>query len=66
MPDEDRIEVDADICIGAGQCEVLAPGTFELDEDGIVTLVDAGGDPDEAQREAVAGCPSGALRLVAE
>jgi len=33
-----KIEVDRDICIGAGPCEVLAEKTFKVDEKGKVVI----------------------------
>ncbi|HEY3005393.1 MAG TPA: (4Fe-4S)-binding protein [Kribbellaceae bacterium] len=59
-----RVVADTDVCIGAGQCVLAAPGVFDQGHDGIVVLRD--GDPagtPAAVLEAVALCPSGAIRL---
>lgn len=62
-----RIEVDRELCVGAGMCVVAAPAVFDQDDvDGRVVLLDVSYD-DEATlslvREAVMLCPSGALSL---
>jgi ferredoxin len=67
-----RFTVDRDRCIGAGNCVMNAPDLFDQDDDGLVVLLPpaAGGEiPDEHADTggwAVASCPSGALRRVAE
>jgi ferredoxin len=61
-----RIEADGDVCIAAGQCFVTAPGVFDLDEDDgtvVVLVAEPDGADADAARQAVAACPSGALRL---
>ena len=35
-----KIKIDRDLCIGAGTCVVLAPKTFELDDELIAILKD--------------------------
>ena len=61
-----RIEVDRDRCAGTGGCEALAPGVFEIGDDG--ALVVLAPEPDEADlpdvRDAVAACPTRALTLL--
>ena len=60
-----KIIVDRTKCTGLGICESLAPGVFEVDEDGDLVLltdeVPEGGL--DSVEEAVAGCPTEALRL---
>lgn len=57
-----KITADRDVCIGAGLCVVSDPAAFDQDDDGIVLVLAE--DPDDAAREAVSLCPSGALRVV--
>lgn len=61
-----KITVDRKKCTGLGICESLAPEVFEVDEDGDLTvLTEEVSDEDLAGvREAIAGCPTEALRLV--
>jgi ferredoxin len=36
-----HIDIDKDVCIGAGQCALAAPGVFTQDDDGYSTLLPA-------------------------
>ncbi|MCC5479260.1 ferredoxin [Streptomyces sp. NPDC059680] len=60
-----HIEIDKDVCIGAGQCALAAPNVFTQDDDGYSTLLpgreDGAGDP--MVREAARACPVGAIKL---
>jgi ferredoxin len=63
-----RIHADRAVCIGAGMCVMTADHVFDQDDDGIVVIANpdvAVGDEEQVRR-AVALCPSGALRIVAE
>lgn len=59
------IRIDKDVCIGAGQCALAAPGVFTQDDDGFSTLLpgreDGGGDP--MVRAAARACPVGAIKV---
>ena len=59
------IRIDKDLCIGAGQCALAAPGVFTQDDDGFSALLpgreDGAGDP--MVREAARACPVGAITL---
>ncbi|MCW3472642.1 ferredoxin [Rhodococcus pyridinivorans] len=61
-----KIAVDFKKCTGLGICESLAPDFFEVDESGTLVLLeeDVTAADVESVREAVAGCPTEALRLV--
>jgi len=60
-----RIDIDKDVCIGAGQCALAAPSVFTQDDDGFSTLLpdraDGVGDP--MVREAARACPVGAITV---
>lgn len=60
-----RVTADRDVCVGAGQCAMLAPAVFDQGEDGLVTVLTA--EPAEADRaaarQAVELCPSWALAV---
>ena len=34
-----KVGVDRDRCVGSGTCEALAPDVFEVDDDGVLTLL---------------------------
>jgi ferredoxin len=61
-----KVEVRRDVCVGAAQCVLTAPGLFDQGEDdGLVVLLKQPGDADAgAVREARILCPSGAVRIV--
>ncbi len=61
-----RIVLDEGKCSSLGMCEAVAPDLFEVKDDGALHLLDA--EPAEDRRaqveEAVAACPTAALRIV--
>ena len=65
MHTDTRIEIDKDVCIGAGQCALAAPNVFTQDDDGFSALLpgreDGGGDP--MVREAARACPGSAITV---
>lgn len=63
-----KVTADTDICLASGQCVLLAPQIFDQrDDDGIVVTLSQEPSPEQedAVRQAVLTCPSGALRLTA-
>lgn len=58
-----RIEVDREKCMGQGTCEFYAPSTFALDDEGISSVVDPEGDPEEKVLLAAQGCPTQAISV---
>ncbi len=61
-----RVEVDLNKCTGHGICESIADDVFEVQDDGIVRVLDnerPESDRDRMQH-AVTQCPTAALRLV--
>jgi ferredoxin len=61
-----RIELDRNRCDGHGMCADVAPGVYELDDDGELIYRFEGQEiPDEDQDAALAGaavCPVAALK----
>ena len=55
-----KVAVDEDLCIGAGQCVLVAPQIFDQDDRGLVILLDATPPPalHEAARKAAKLCPA--------
>ena len=56
-----KVTWDEDTCIHSGDCCSLLPKVFREADDKIV--IDAAQAPEEAIRDAVQRCPSGALRI---
>jgi ferredoxin len=60
-----KVAVDEDLCIGAGQCVLVAPDIFDQDDKGLVILLDATPPPQlhEAARKAAKLCPARAITI---
>ena len=60
-----RLNADRDRCISSGQCVVTAPGVFDQDDDGLVSLQTAAPPPEAAQdvRRAATLCPAMAITI---
>ena len=60
-----KVTVDFTKCTGLGICESMAPNIFEVDDDGKLLLLKDDVTDGELQsvEEAVAGCPTEALRI---
>jgi ferredoxin len=65
---EVQVSVDADLCIGSGDCVNLLPEAFRLDEAlGVSVVLDGAQGVDPARLIAAArGCPTQAIRVVAD
>lgn len=61
-----RIAVDTDRCVGSAYCQRIAPGMFDLGDDGLAVVL----DPDvtdaaaPAAREAESACPAMAISII--
>jgi ferredoxin len=53
--------VDADACTGCELCCDTAPNTFEMDDEGISTVKNPSGDPEDVIQEAIDDCPVEAI-----
>lgn len=60
-----KVVVDFVKCTGLGICESMAPEIFEVNDDGHLVLLKEDITEEELQsvEEAVAGCPTEALRI---
>ena len=60
-----KIRTDVEACVGAGQCVLLAPAVFDVDDDGKVVVLDR--QPSEEQRagvqNAAVACPAFAIEV---
>ncbi len=55
--------VDRDSCMGSGNCVFWAPDVFDLDDDGIATVVGDAAGREEDVRRAAANCPTSAIQI---
>ena len=56
-----KVEVDRDLCIGAGPCVTVAPGVFQLDDENKAYVVDQNGADAETILLAAQSCPVQAI-----
>jgi ferredoxin len=61
--EEWRVTIDADRCVGSGNCVFWAPATFELADDGVSVVLDPPGDDLERVTVAAEGCPTRAISV---
>jgi ferredoxin len=61
-----KIVIDRDLCIGAASCVVIAPGTFQMDDENKAYLVDLAAHDAETQLMAAESCPTKAIFLYDE
>jgi ferredoxin len=59
-----EIEIDREACMGSGNCSFWAPGVFDLDDDGIATVLDPEAAPVEKIVLAAQGCPTQAISVL--
>ncbi|MFI5910034.1 ferredoxin [Dactylosporangium sp. NPDC051541] len=61
-----KVSADTGVCVSSGMCVMHAPEVFDQREDDAVVVVLLAEPPAEqrdAVRQAVLGCPSGALAI---
>lgn len=58
-----KIIVDRDLCIGAGTCVVVAPKTFDLDDELKAVVTDPKGNDEDTIIESAKVCPVFAIIL---
>lgn len=58
-----NIEIDRETCIGDQLCANEAPNTFEMDDEGLAVVRDAGGDEAEFILNAAKACPVDCIHL---
>lgn len=59
------VAIDADVCVGIGQCELLEPDVFALDDDlGYSAVIGSGRLRLDRANVVIDKCPSNAIRIV--
>ncbi|MCA9372794.1 ferredoxin [Candidatus Woesebacteria bacterium] len=59
-----KVSVINEKCISAASCVAIAPGVFELDEEGIARIISQDGNDDESKLLAAQSCPTSAIIVV--
>lgn len=59
------VKVNRDACIGCGACAAICDSVFEIDDEGISTIVDenVSEENQEEVQDAVDSCPTGAIEV---
>ena len=59
------VKVNRDACIGCGACAAICDSVFEIDVEGISTVVDenVSEENQEKVQDAVDSCPTGAIEV---
>jgi ferredoxin len=58
-----EVEIDRDVCMGSGNCVYEAPGAFDLDDESIAFVVDAGTVAETEVVAAARKCPTHAITV---
>jgi ferredoxin len=61
-----KVVVNRDNCIGCGACEALYPELFQIDDEGLSTVLENENIEEEKLTEVVEGCPTSAINKVEE
>lgn len=58
-----KVVVNKDNCIGCGACEAICPEVFQLNDEGLSTVVcdDFSKAPEDSMKEAIESCPTSAI-----
>ena len=57
------VRIDDEVCIGGGQCELLAPDVFTVGDDGVGRVLPPGRLARAEAEGIVDRCPSGAISI---
>lgn len=59
-----KMAVNQEVCIGAGQCEVLEEETFYIDDDTVIAgVIGTGLLPADRAEKVIAACPTQAISI---
>jgi ferredoxin len=56
-----KVRVDRELCIGVGNCVVIAPTVFKLDDQNKAVVLDPGSVDEDTLMEAAESCPENAI-----
>lgn len=60
----EKVNVNKSTCIGCGACAQIDPEHFEIDDDGLSSVIN--NTPDQNTEQAVDSCPVSAISVVCE
>lgn len=62
------LKVNKDLCIGCGACQAVCPEVFEIEDDGLATVIveEIPEDVSEDAIDAKEGCPTNAIEDVVD
>jgi ferredoxin len=58
-----RVEIDAERCMGSGNCVYVAPKVFDLDDRGVAIVVGDPASDSERVHHAADTCPTSAITV---
>ena len=63
-----KCKVNKDVCIGCGACQAICDEVFQIDDDGVATVItnEISDDLVESVIDAKEGCPVGAIEEIDE
>ncbi len=56
-----KVVVNRDTCMGCGACEALYPEVFQIDDEGLSTVINNENIDQEKLTEAIESCPVSAI-----
>ena len=58
-----KVVINRDNCIGCGACESIEPSVFQLDDEGISTVIEenVANASEEVLKDAIESCPTSAI-----
>ena len=56
-----KVVLNRDNCIGCGACEAVYPELFQIDDEGLSTVLENNNIEEDKLTEAIEGCPTSAI-----
>ena len=58
-----EVRIDADTCMGSGNCAFWAPKAFDISDSGIAVVLDPEAEAEDRILAAAAGCPTRSISV---
>lgn len=59
-----KVKLDRDLCTGVGNCVVIAPGVFKLDDQNKAVILDPNSADKKTLLDAATNCPMEAITII--